>query len=241
MDLGSYQRLDREAGLLQHAAHDVLAALVQLHLDQRLALPHVHDLHAVGACNAIVQLHAVLQLADQLAARLAQHGGHVGLLHLVLGVHQAVGQLAVVGEQQQAFGLGIQAADVEQPLAFLQARTHQVANARTAQVVAHRGVHTAGLVQCEVDHLFVDLHALAVHADDVHARVDAGAHLHHDFAVYFHATGGDELLAHAAACHTRRGQHFLQAHLGLLRIWFVEGGLCLLRRHVLALGGLGLG
>ena len=130
---------------------------------------------------------------------------------------------------------------MEQPLAFLQARTHQVSHARAAQVVAHRGVHSAGLVQHEVDHLFVDLHALAVHADDVHARVDAGAHLHHDFAIDFHATGGDELLAHAAASHARRSEHLLQAHLSLLRIWLVECGLCLLRRHVLALGGLGLG
>src|SRR3546814_13032081 len=43
--------------------------------------------------------------------------GHVGLEHPVAGMSQPVGELAVIGEQDQALGIGVEAAHVEQPLA----------------------------------------------------------------------------------------------------------------------------
>ena len=44
------------------------------------------------------------------------HLGEVGLGDAVRGVGEPLGEVAVVGEQQQALGVGVEAADVEEPL-----------------------------------------------------------------------------------------------------------------------------
>ena len=51
--------------------------------------------------------------ADRSAAR--AHGGEVLLVDAVAGVGDAVGQLAVVGQQQQALGVGVEPTDREHP------------------------------------------------------------------------------------------------------------------------------
>ncbi len=114
-EAGADQLVDREARLGQHPAHDVLAALVQGDLDQVVLAGVLHDPEVVGARLAVLQLDAVLELLAQVARHRALDGGEVGLGHAVAGVGEAVGQLAVVGEQDEALGLGVEPADVEEP------------------------------------------------------------------------------------------------------------------------------
>ncbi|MCY1425465.1 hypothetical protein D9M71_412530 [compost metagenome] len=71
--------------------------------------------------RAVFQHHAVLQALDHVLVDLAAHTHGVFAVHLVGRVHQAVGQFAVGGEQQQAGGVDVQAADVD-PAAGAQAR-----------------------------------------------------------------------------------------------------------------------
>ena len=138
-------------------------------------------------------------------------------------MHEAVGELTVVSEQQQALGLGVQAANVEQALPLLEALVDEVAHRRATHVVAHRGLDAARLIEDVVVHLIVDLDAHSVDADDVLVRVDAHAHPIHNLAVDLDSARGDELLAHAAAGHAGGCQDLLQADL-VLRSW---GGLLL--------------
>ena len=55
-------------------------------------------------------------------------------------------ELAVVGEQQQAFGVGVQPSDVEELLVATHTVLHQVPDARPSSVIRHGGVHSRGLL-----------------------------------------------------------------------------------------------
>ena len=154
-------------------------------------------------------------------------------------MHQAVGQLAIVSEQQQTFGLGIQPADMEEALPLLEADVDEIAHGGAAQFILHGGVHTTWLVQDEIHGFIVDLYAGAIHADHVCDGVDAHAHLLDNFAIDFHTACGDELLAHAAAGHSCSGENLLQAD------FFLRGGFGGFGQFslsdVLTFGRLGLG
>ncbi len=78
-------------------------------------------------------------------------------------VRQPVGQLTVVGEQDQPFGVDVEPADVEQPLGPI---GDEIAEARPAAVVGHRRQHPARLVDRHDDGAGGGRHALAVDPDD---------------------------------------------------------------------------
>ena len=68
--------------------------------------------------QAVVELDALAQAADRAGAHAAgpvDHLGEVLLVDAVARVGDAVGQLAVVGEQQQALGVGVEAARPGRP------------------------------------------------------------------------------------------------------------------------------
>ncbi|GAA2827104.1 hypothetical protein GCM10020220_014730 [Nonomuraea rubra] len=120
-----------------------------------------------------------------------------------------MGQLAVVGEQQQALGLGVEPAHVEQAWRQL---LDVVGQAWAALRVVHRGDDADGLVQRVVDQVGGGRDALAVHVDDLRRRVDLGAEPPDDLAVHRDTALADHLLAGPAAGHARLGEHLLQAH-----------------------------
>ena len=72
------------------------------------------------------------QPAESLLADHAGYFGNIGLRHLVRGVRQPVGEVAVVGQDQQAFAVGIQPAYVKQPLVLDRAGTTGLAVRRPA-------------------------------------------------------------------------------------------------------------
>lgn len=104
------------AGLSEHAPHDVLAPLVQHHLDQGLAGCGVDDAERVDLDRAVLEHDALAQSPPEVARHLALDLREVGLQHAVARVLEPVRQFAVVGEDEQALGVGVQPADVEEPL-----------------------------------------------------------------------------------------------------------------------------
>ena len=79
----------------------------------------------------------------------------VGLQHLVRRVHELVGEVAVVGEQQQPLAVGVEPPDVVDPL--LHPVAEEVGERGAALLVRHRGDHPARLVHRQVDQADVDL------------------------------------------------------------------------------------
>ena len=159
--------------------------------------------------NAVLEFDAVLELrADALRERPADLD-QVGLGDLVGRVGQPVGQLAVVGQQQQALGGDVKAPDVEEPFALVVADV--VADARPAFGVLHGGHHALGLVEHHVDQRVIELDAQAVHVDDGGLGIDAYTELGDDLAVDLNAALGDHLFADAAGGDAGGGHDLLQA------------------------------
>ena len=71
--------------------------------------------------RAVFQHHARLEALDHLVIHFTTHTYRVFTVHFVGRVHQAVSQLTVSGEHQQAGGVDVETADVD-PAAFFRAR-----------------------------------------------------------------------------------------------------------------------
>ncbi len=184
----------------------MLAALVQGHLDEVVLAGLLHDAEVVRARVAVLELDAVLQALAEVARDRADDVREVGLLHAVLRVREAVRQLAVVGEQDDALGLRVEPAHVEEPGLAV---GDVVAEALPALGVLHRRDDTGGLVQRE-ELVRLRGDGQAVDLDLVLLRVDAAALLEHDLAVDLDPGLFDQLLAGAPGAVARAGQDLLQ-------------------------------
>ncbi|MCY1227991.1 hypothetical protein D9M72_402840 [compost metagenome] len=160
--------------------------------------------------RTILQHHATLEVLEHFLGDLTTHTHRVLAVHLVGRVHQAVGQLTVGGEQQQAGGVDVQAADVD-PAADLRAR-QTLENGRTAfRIIAGADFAFRLVVDQHATNVFSFLFALeqtAVDADGVMA-VDALAESG-GFAVDLHPAFADPGLDIAARSQPHAGQDLLQ-------------------------------
>ena len=104
----------------------------------------------------------------------------VGLFHAGGGLGEAVGQLAVVGDHEQALAHVVQAADGVEALLHLVEELH---HRGAALGVLDGGDEAAGLVEDEVAVALGALEQLAVHADVVAGGVGLGAQHGDDLAV----------------------------------------------------------
>ena len=73
------------------------------------------------ARRAIFQHHASFQAFDHLFVNFTAHAHGVLAVHLIGGVHKAVGQFTVSGEHQQASGIDVEATDAN-PATFFRPR-----------------------------------------------------------------------------------------------------------------------
>ncbi|OHB27485.1 MAG: hypothetical protein A2790_22070 [Phenylobacterium sp. RIFCSPHIGHO2_01_FULL_69_31] len=148
-----------------------LLGLVQLGLDGPIA-------HAVDS-------HALLQRVQLLLGRPAMGAGAIAADDLGRGHLQRAGQLAVVGQQQQALGIDVEAAYRDQPR---QAGRQGLEHRRAPVRVLVRGHQAHGLVVAEQARRLGLADHLAVDGDDV-----AGLHLHRR-GVQRAAVDGDAVL-----------------------------------------------
>ena len=125
-DRGPRQPQHRVADLGEQPADDVVAALVQHHLDHRLPARRARRSGtrraAPGRPRACTPASTVRTVAGR---HRALDLGDVGLRQLERRMRQPVRELAVVGQHDQPVGVGVEPADVEEPL-------RSVADAATA-------------------------------------------------------------------------------------------------------------
>src|SRR5690606_4230123 len=110
------QARDLAALRLPQPAHLAVAAFLDRHLEPFVGIGTADALDLVELRRAVFQRHAAAQAVDDLLrhgllALGRAHAAHVLAFDLERGVHHRVGQLAVGGEQQQAGGVDVQAAD----------------------------------------------------------------------------------------------------------------------------------
>ena len=119
---------------------------------------------------AVLEVHAAPQAIERRFRNDARHPGLVLLLHLVTGMGQAVGELAVGGQEQEAGRVDVQPPDVPE----VRRRSRQEVVDRLAPLLVVSGNDiTSGLVEedgrlarLEADRAAVDLDVLAVGEPD---------------------------------------------------------------------------
>ena len=103
-------------------------------------------------------------------------------------MRKAIGQFAVVGDQDQSFAVQIEPADSEQPDILV---GHQIDHAGPAAGVAIGRHHPFGLIDGIIDPAS-ERQRLAIDADILGGRIDPRAELGHHFAVHLDAAGGNQ-------------------------------------------------
>ena len=124
------------------------------------------------------------------------------------GVRQVRRQLAVVGQEEQPFGLEIQTAHGIHVLAHA---AQQIDDRRTPLRIRSRRQVTARLVQQEIAVMLDDLDPAAVHADVVVCRIRFRAELADSRAIHRDAAVEHQLLRRAARGDSGLRQDFLEA------------------------------
>jgi hypothetical protein len=108
-------------------------------------------------------------------------------------MHHAVGELAVIREQEQTFGIAIEPADRIEPFRCLHQFHHRLAVA----VVAGGGNETAWFVEHHVA-AALRAHHFAIDANFVVGGIGFGAKFRNGVAVYGNAARDDQLLGNSA-------------------------------------------
>jgi len=180
---------------------------MQRDLDEAARGGALNQLQLVGLDRAVLQGDALLQAAQSLVVEQTLDLHEVGLRHLMTGMGQLVGELTVVGQDQQTVGVGVQTPDMEEPLM----PGHVLLEAGPALRIVHRRDDTSRLVEHEVEVAPGRRNAGAVHPDDIPFRIDAGPLLGDNPAVDLDASLGDQLLARPSAGYARLRERLLQA------------------------------
>ena len=146
-EVAQAQRAEGHAAQVDHAVADRLAhppylALAAL-VDRQLELVRAEQAHVGRRGAAVLELDALAQRAQGALARAPLDPRPIGPRHLEARMGERVGEVAVVGEQDQARAVGVQAADRVQALA----RRDEVDHGAPPVRVGRRGHHAGRLVQ----------------------------------------------------------------------------------------------
>lgn len=149
--------------------------------------------------------------------------------HAVTRMRQMLRQLAIIGEQQQPLGIGIEPADREDALTDI--GREQIDRADLGPLGDVRAIHALGLVEEEIDAAALrflgrfrlsagpslpaptrkETDAFAIDNDTVDCGVDKDRQAGDDVSIHFNPPGKHHLLHRPPGCDARRRQHFLNA------------------------------
>ena len=168
--------------------------------------PGRHDRNPRRCRHPVVEFDTAPEPAEVGRRRFAFDLGQVLLGDAERGVREPVGQVAVVREEQQALGVGIEAADRE----HARLGGHELDDGRAPVRVARRRDHTRRLVQQVVDEVGRRRDRDAVDCDPLVSRIDPTAK-RRDLAVDGDPPMLDELFARPAAAVAGARQDLLEA------------------------------
>ena len=213
---------------LEHTAHD--AVLAGVDGDAHVLARIVHILHLIGNDDAVVELKAIAKGSHIDVGEVLVEFHVIGLLNLGRGMGEFLGQVAVVGEEQQTGGVAVEAAyGID---AFFAGVAHQLHHVGAVALVVGSGDVVFGLVEQHIDRFFALQHLVAVaHLIGGHHLV---AHLGHHLAVDGDGTGGDEHVGIAARADAGIGNVFVKADRTVL-FFKLQGENSLLLRTVTTL------
>jgi hypothetical protein len=175
----------------EHPAHLPVAPLANRHQQQTVAVgSSLVEQHDVGGQRPLaVKWNAFPQPIDGRLVRHPRHLRLVGAIHLVPRVRQRRGEVAVIGEEEQSFGVVVEPSDRIDVLAYA---AQQIDHGRTALGIRPRGHVSGRLVEQDVAMAFGGFHPASVDANVVNGRVGLDAHFAHGLTVDRHASFGNQ-------------------------------------------------
>jgi len=178
------------AGRFTEAAHLAVASFTQREFEPRLVAFVTQAAHLGGRGGTTVDFDALPPIVELVVQDQPLHFGDVHLLGLVARVRERVGEIAVVGAEQRATGVEIQAPHGYDANAY---RFEQLRDRGPSLRVAQGTHHTARLVQHDV-HERLGHQPLAVDLDLGLSRIDPHAELIDHSTVDLHPTFRDQFL-----------------------------------------------
>ena len=133
-------------------------------------------------------------------------------------MHESMRHVAIVGEEQETFGLFVQATNMEEPLWV---PSHKISHTRASLIVGHGGHNAGGLVQHEYDHCSDKLDYPAVKRDLIARGIDACAQIGND-AVHSNAPSTNQRITCAARPNPSLRQRLLQPNAVITHISTVD-------------------
>jgi hypothetical protein len=204
-DAAEFLDLMTDAG--QETPYFAVAAFIENHFEDRRSLAPAFDAYMLGAGKTFGQVHTAMQLSNRFAFDLPGNLYLVNLLDTVTRMGEPVGQLSIVGDEDETFAGDIEPANWEHAGGVW---GKQVDDARPAGGVAS-GCHDAfRLIHGKVDELRT-AQRFAVDADFLFLRIDARAEFRHHLVIDFDAAFEDQLFALATTGDTGGGEDFLEA------------------------------
>ncbi len=202
-DRHTFERGHRVTDRVAHLSHLTVSSFANR--DDQVA--GTGDLHVRRLCAAILDRHTLRQPIDVVAIGFAEHPHVVHARDAVARMRETRGEIAVVGEQEQTFGVEVEPPD--RIYVFADA-AQKIDHGRTPLRIGSRRHVPARLVEQQVAVMFRDFHTPAVDADVVARRVGFRAELADCLAVDGDASLEHQLLARAARGDARLRENLLE-------------------------------
>jgi hypothetical protein len=196
----------RVAHAVEHAPHLALPSLVDRDLEPGVGLFFPDLLELCRSGLAVIEINSLLEVFYLAVFEETLYLRQIGLGKLVFRVCDQVREIAVIRQDQHAFGVVVQTAHgIDADLDALQ----QVLHRGPAFRVGHGRDKARGLVQHDIDLRLLRIDELAVDFDMVLVRVGLGAQLGHHLAVHAHPAFGDKRFRGASGGYPRGGYDLL--------------------------------
>ena len=213
------QAHDGVADRIAHVAHLPRASLVQRDRDQRLILPGpetgVEQSHDRWRGPPSPDGHSAPEPLQRILSRHAPHARVILPFHLMLRVQQALHEFPVVRQQQQAFGIVVEAPNRIDVLPYIR---QQVEHRRPPLGILPGRHVAARLVEQDVAMPLREVNPLPVHADVVAGGVGLRAQLEDGRAVDRNASVRDERFSGAPRRDAGGGEDLLESLDGLFHV-----------------------
>jgi hypothetical protein len=205
--------LDVMADLFKHLPQLAIAAFDEPHLKPRIVAgadplnARWRGAHPAFTGLALIDAHAFPQRVDQPLVRFTAHLYQVGLFHSRRGPRELVGEVAIVGHQQQTLAEIIEPPHGVKALVHLREELH---HRGPAFGVAHRGHVTARLVEHKIARALRAVQQLSIHADVIARGIRLRSQCGHHLPVHLHAALGDHLFRVPPAGDARPRKNLLE-------------------------------
>jgi hypothetical protein len=199
------QALDRDADFIHHPAYQVIDPLTNDDFDDEPFSRFAGDANLFRDDPLALDRDPVTKALEGGVGRSHQSEDVILLVEAVARMHDAIRDVAIVGQEQQALGVAVEPADGIDPLG----NRHQIHYRAAVALILGGGDVAARFVEQDVAWP-LRLEQLAVDANSRASRIGLGAELGHDGAVDADAAGANQLFGGTARTDASRGEDSLQ-------------------------------